>query len=249
MNFGLLISPFLAGAIYERVGYFAVFAVILAIIAFNFCCGLAIVEKRVAVRWLKNSSLDDAAPSGERSSTDPEAVSTNTSNSTLVDSSREELGPQGLKSDEHSSLLPFASRRKAFKQSWLASRFSKLAILLSSPRFNTAVYGGFIHTMLIVSFDTILPLYVIKTFHWGATGSGMIFLAITVPSLLSIFVGMLSDRYGARLTSLSGFALLTPSLTLLSLCQTNTVAIQALLILLLILIGESIPSLQSKKRN
>ena len=46
MNFGLLIAPFLAGAVYERAGYYPVFAVVLGVIAPNVLLLISMIEKK-----------------------------------------------------------------------------------------------------------------------------------------------------------------------------------------------------------
>lgn len=237
MHFGLLLSPFLAGAVYERAGYDAVFAVILGVIGFDFVLRVAMIEKRVAARWLESDTCPEAVvPSGESSpwNSDSEHFSSGPTATEDEEPNDHPFGP-----DENSPLLPSnRSGSHEKNETWFASKFPTAVALFSSPSLNAAVFGGFSHTMLIVAFDTILPLFVMKTFHWKATASGLIFLAITVPSLLSTFIGMLSDRYGARITSLSGFAVVTPALGLLGLCKDDSVRSQALLVVLLVLIGE-----------
>ena len=237
MHFGLLLSPFLAGAVYERAGYNAVFAVILGVIAFDFVLRVAMIEKRVAARWLESDTFPEAVVSSRESgpwNSDSESFS-----GSPTATEDEEANGHYFAPDENSHLLPSNRPDSHGKnKTWFASKLPTAAALFSSPRLNAAVFGGFSHTMLIVAFDAILPLFVMKTFHWKATASGLIFLAITVPSLLSTFIGMLSDRYGARITSLSGFAVVTPALGLLGLCKDDSVGSQALLVVLLVLIGE-----------
>ena len=238
MNFGLLISPFLAGAVYERAGYYAVFAVILGVIGFDFVLRVAMIEKRAAARWLEGGKVDSTIVSRGKFAAvdaDPGHLSNNS-----IATEDEEPNRQTAEPDENSPLLrPNESEGHKETKTWLAAKFSTAVALFSSPRLNAAVYGGFSHTMLITAFDTILPLFVIKTFHWKATASGIIFLAITIPSLLSTFIGMLSDRYGARVTSLLGFAVVTPALALLGLCKDDSLTSQALLVVFLVLIGKS----------
>ncbi|MCJ1453156.1 hypothetical protein MMC28_003501 [Mycoblastus sanguinarius] len=195
------------------------------------------IEKRVAAEWLKSMDHDVAASDGESTPVEPDSASLSASTSSSTATIDEEPNQHTPEPDEHSSLLPYKPRTREAKRSWLASKFPTTTILFSSPRLNAAVYGGFIHTMLIVSFDAILPLFVIKTFHWKATAGGLVFLAITIPSLLSTFIGMLSDRYGARFTSLFGFALVTPALGLLGLCKDDSIPSQVLLNVFLVLIG------------
>lgn len=237
MNIGLLIGPFLAGAIYEHAGYDAVFAVLLIVNAFAFGLRAAAIEKGVAAQWLQRAGLDDSSLNDEFAPVDSGRMSSTISNGYLVAAKDVERDKQTVEPTEHSPLLPKKNRNWTVG---LSSSFPTATILLSSKRLNAAVYGGFLHSLIISSFDTILPIFVMKTFHWKATASGLIFLAITVPSLLSTFVGMLSDRYGPRLTSLSGFALATPALALLALSRDDSMTSLVWMIVSLVIIGKSI---------
>ena len=69
MNGGALVAPFLAGVIYDRAGYYAVWALALSVIAFDLILRLAMVEKSVARQWLKSNPArePDAADDEERS--------------------------------------------------------------------------------------------------------------------------------------------------------------------------------------
>lgn len=238
MNFGLLIAPFLAGAVYERAGYYAVFAIILGVIALEFLLLILLIEKKTAAAWLEGQGLDDSALRGEATSVkhnaSGQAHRSDSSTSNLTTVASEERGQGRVDPNEYSPLLPSQS-----KKSWLATNFPTITVLLSSPRLNAAMYGGFIHTMVIVSFDTTLPLFVNRTFGWKSTAGGLIFLAITVPSLVSSAIGVLSDRYGARLIALCGFTILTPSLALLGLCNDDSIRSKVLLCVLLALVGRS----------
>jgi len=52
MSVGLLISPVIGGAVYEAAGYYAVYYIAFAIIACDIALRLALIEKKVARRWL-----------------------------------------------------------------------------------------------------------------------------------------------------------------------------------------------------
>ena len=114
-----------------------------------------------------------------------------------------------------------------------------MATLLKSPRILAAVYGCFTNNALTAAFDAVLALFVKRTFHWSATGAGLIFLAITIPSSLGAFIDYLSDRYGNRPVALFGFGLTVPSLALLGVVTENTIAHQAALVILLVANGQS----------
>ena len=235
MNLGALIAPLLAGTIYDKAGYYAVWIVCLAVVAFDFILRLSIVEKKTAKSWIaKEANTSDLGSTDEE--TDPlipefssSDTSSNISGSEIVHREQE-----SYETNESSSLLQFPTKPS---ESWFRRTFPAMATLLSSPRIGAAVYGCFTHTTLIASFDAVLPLFVKRTFFYTSTGAGLIFLAITIPSTLGAVIGALSDRYGTRAVSLLGFALTTPSLALMGLVTDDSAGHQAALIILLVAIG------------
>ena len=243
MNLGALIAPFLAGAIYDNAGYYAVWIVCLVVVAFDFVLRLLMVEKKTAKKWIVNETDNSDPGSIDVQETDPlipeESSSGYTSSSSGSGSTQREQ--EDHETNETSSPLQPPSEPR---ESWFRRTFPAMTILLGSPRIGAAVYGCFTHTTLISSFDAVLPLFVKRTFSYTSTGAGLIFLAITVPSTLGTVIGALSDRYGTRAVSLSGFALTTPSLALMGLVTDDSAGHQAALIILLVAIGSFLPFLK-----
>ena len=241
MTFGNLVAPWLSGIVYERAGYYAVFSIIFGIIAFDFLLRVLMVEKRTEARWLKPGIKSDVVDTSEveRESTGEDNVinphdirSGFHDNSTDIHSQDQEHGMP--EPDERTSLLTRSVQRR---RNWFARTFPKMSLLLSSRRMMAATYGAFAHTMLITFFDATLPLLVKRTFGWGSKGAGLIFLATSVPSLLGTLFGALSDRYGTRKVSLSGFGILIPSLILLGLVSHDNIAHVILLCVSLTIAG------------
>ena len=214
MNGGALVAPFVAGAIYDNAGYHAVWGVCLGVVAFDFMLRLTMIEKDRARSWLEPLATDFT-----RTSSAPAIIA------------NPETEP--LLSHDQDSGTDLQQPRN----SWFAKKFPAMATLLRSPRILAAVYGCFTHTLLISSFDAVLALFVKRTFRWSSTGAGLIFLAITIPSILGAFIGALSDRYGTRAVALFGFALTVPSLALLGVVTNGIVADQAALVILLVANG------------
>ena len=120
---------------------------------------------------------------------------------------------------------------------WFRSAFPRTATLLSSPRLSAAVYGCFTYGTVICSFDAILPLFVNRTFGWDSQGVGLIFLALTVPALAGVAFGAVSDRYGPKRVSLSGFVIASVSLALLAFVHDDSGVAKTGLIMLLFTLG------------
>ena len=241
MNLGALIAPFLAGAIYDRLGYYAVWVVCLCVVAVDFFLWVVMIEKRTASKWFAENEPDDSKTEGTREEVDSRRLEV--PSLAPSDASRTTHGSRALQQeqerteiDESTSLLP---RPMKSRESWFLTHFPAMTILLRSPRIRAAVFGCFTHTTLISAFDAILPLFVKRTFFYTSTGAGLIFLAITVPSTLGTVIGALSDRYGTRATSLLGFALTTPSLALMGLVKDDSIGHQITLVCLLVLVGSS----------
>ena len=238
MNLGALIAPFLAGAIYDRAGYYAVFIVCLGVVAFDFVLRLIMIEKGKAEKWLGKQGMDNGEWITEGNWEETRALlsKNSSSRSSSISVSSERIWREQETPETEESSLLFKHPTK-LPRSWFAKTFPAMTVLLSSPRILAAVYGCFTHTLLISSFDAVLALFVKRTFSWTSTGAGLIFLSITIPSTLGTVIGALSDRYGPRVVSLFGFGLTVPALALMGVVTDNTVGHQAALIILLVAIG------------
>ncbi|KAL9037819.1 MAG: hypothetical protein Q9214_005534, partial [Letrouitia sp. 1 TL-2023] len=228
MTNGVMIGPLLGGLIYAKAGYYAVFVVVLAVIAVDAVLRLIMVEKKRSKQFVKESSEENGygtfsindSNTTHNSFTGPRAADQGSFDDRLESIS--ELGrdckttyssePNG----ENDALIfkdqkpiatnaPFSTRSHVSR--YFSTHFPTIFALLGSPRLIAAMYGAFVELSLITSFDSILPRFVHKTFGWDSTGGGVIFLAITVPSLTGPLLGVLSDRLGTRAVVLGGFSL------------------------------------------
>ena len=244
VNLGVLIAPVLAGVIYERAGYYTVFAICLAIIAFDLIAALLLIDKKRARKWsLDGQQAGDGSKHGNSTSTRPVIEESDGSQysgcpiTTTPDSDNTNHTITAYPSpqvDEVSPLLEnSSSKAKVSPKKW----FPTTRALLASPRILAALYSTFVHSTLHTSFDAVLPRFVQRTFHWSSSGAGLTFLTLTVPSLMSPLFGFLSDRYGRRIVALGGFALAVPSLALLGLVQNADLSKKVLLCVFLVLIG------------
>ena len=149
-------------------------------------------------------------------------------------------------SSHEDDLLLYKPREAALRntnprsQPALAKQFLTTYVLLSSGRLAAAMYGGFVQVAVTSSFDSKLPLFVHQTFDWDSSAAGLIFLAITVPSLAGPLLGVLSGRFGTRILMLGGFTLATLALTPLGLVTENSTEHKALLCVLFALTGTSL---------
>lgn len=59
VTLGFLLGPFLGGLIYDAAGYHAVFIVAFSIVALDVVMRFAVIEKKVAQRWIKEEADED----------------------------------------------------------------------------------------------------------------------------------------------------------------------------------------------
>ncbi|KAF7915900.1 uncharacterized protein EAE97_012165 [Botrytis byssoidea] len=170
INLGVLLSPLLGGLVFNRRGYYSVFAMVFALIALDIILRLAIVERKPAAQ---DNSLQEDAESKITSGNNREGQRVSIENSHEGDTRQ--------------------------NNSTGKRRVPAAFTLLSSKRFAVAVFVSLVQAALTSSFDTILPLFVRDTFGWDSTGAGLIFLSIVIPALVSPVAEWISDRYGTRL--------------------------------------------------
>jgi MFS family permease len=243
VNFGVLVAPVLAGIVYEKAGYYAVFIICLAIITVDLIAALLLIDKKRAQKWsIDSQQAEDGSKYNSSNPTGPIGEESATPDSdNRKDPVRACPSPPF---DEASPLLASSSSKaKPSPKRWFPTTRS----LLASPQILAALYSTLVHSVLHTSFDAVLPRFVQRTFHWSSSGAGLIFLTLTVPSLMTPIFGFLSDRYGRRIVALSGFALAVPCLALLGLVHNADFSQKVLLCVFLVLIGIS-PSFKNRHR-
>ena len=240
-------APFLAGIVYDNTGYFEVFILVLGVLAFDFILRAIIIEKKTAAKWHKAESKPaTGAKIQERPNNGHYNVRYSNGNGHNATTDVAQNGgalqeESDGEPDETSPLIRHTSSspqdEPSKPKSLFARLFPRMAVLLSSPRLDVAIYGIFTYMTIVASFDACLPLFVKRTFNWNSLGVGLIFLALTAPALFGAAFGALSDRYGPKKVSLVGFGISTLSLALLALVNDNSLAHKTFLAVLLVFVG------------
>ena len=222
MSMGILVAPLLGGVVYEKAGYYAVFYMAFGLIALDIFLRLALIEKKVARQWSDKKKPAEAQENsgpwaaGREEISSPEPGVENTEGA-------EEQTPEGVAGGATSD-APL-------------SKWPPMLMLLKSRRLDTALWGCIVQGSLLSAFDSVVPLYVKKVFHWDSVGAGLIFLAIIIPNFAAPLVGWVSDHYGPRWLSVAGFTIAIPFWVLLRFVTHDTLDQKVLLVALLALIG------------
>jgi MFS family permease len=214
LSVGTMAGPLLGGVLYQDGGYYSVFGLAFGLIGVDIFLRLVLIEKRHAARWITEMKpLSSSEQQGkERASV-----------GAITDSPALSSDPQPETSEK-----PVA--RSPLRQT---------ASLLSSYRLIVSLWGYFVISLVLTSFDSVLPIFVQETFGWQQTGQGLIFIALMVPHILDPVTGFIIDRYPwtPRYLTAAGFLCIVPVATLLRLVKENTMHDKIVLCALLALLG------------
>ncbi|KAH7321432.1 major facilitator superfamily domain-containing protein [Rhexocercosporidium sp. MPI-PUGE-AT-0058] len=134
---------------------------------------------------------------------------------------------------ERTGLLP-----GCFQHSQQAPTKWEIFSLLGNPRVATAIYGVFVHVVIIASFDAVLPIFLERVLGWTSLKVAWCFLAIAIPNtILGPLAGKISDTCGPMLPAFSGCILTAVPMILLQLIHQDTAEQVWLLYVLLAAIG------------
>lgn len=221
ISVGTLAGPLLGGVLYQDGGYYSVFGLAFGLIAIDIVLRLALIEKRHALPWIqaesKSTVVEDTKQQENELGT-PSPASRTTDSPAISDS----LNPESPESVKVSQ-----------------SPLKQVTTLLRSYRLIVSFWGYFVMSLVMTSFDSVLPLFVQGTFGWQQTGQGLIFIPLMVPHLLDPITGYIIDHYpkSPRYIVTGGFFAAVPVAVLLRLVTENTMHHKILLCALLALLG------------
>lgn len=188
-----LFSPIIGGLLYAKSGYNGVFGLGLGLIAIDLILRLLMIEKKAAAKH------------GDTPSDTPGAS---------IDGS--------LDDDEQRPLLPKTSPNSdGYRITQPTNRLTRavpILLLLRDTGLLTAIWIGFMQSMLLGAFDATVPLVAHEQFGFDSLKAGLLFLPLGISDLcLGPVFGWAIDRYGTKLFSVLGFSWLIPMLVLLRL--------------------------------
>ncbi|GAQ03075.1 uncharacterized MFS-type transporter C18.02 [Aspergillus lentulus] len=234
ITLGTMTGPLLGGVLYEKGGYYAVFALAFGIIGLDIFLRLVLIEKKDALKWLDTGKLitEPGANPTKKQTTDgrvPLPCPTDERDSNARH--EHDVGSSSTPRDD--------TNGNANQQMPRKRRFGAVITLLASDRMLVTLWAYFIVAVALTSLDSVLPLFVQDTFGWKQTAQGLVFIPVSVPHILDPFFGYINDKFPqARRFVVSGALLITvPLFVLLRLVTTNSMSQKVVLCVLLALIG------------
>ena len=226
MTLGLMVGPLIGGVLYQHGGYYAVFGLAFGFIGLDILFRLVMIERRHAMPWLKEEEHDEEASQQGEATNDPTEkpanvdVTTHSDRTTPVPAEEE-----NATTDSHSPTTK--------------PRFGRLFHLLNSSRMIISIWTYLIISVMLTSFDSVLPLFVKDRFGWAQTAQGLIFIPISVPSFLEPLVGFIVDKFPRSYRYICSGALFlsVPPLVTLRFVTHNEIGDKVLLCALLVLVG------------
>ncbi|RDW79270.1 MFS transporter [Aspergillus mulundensis] len=214
MTVGTVMGPSVGGVVLSKAGYHAVFGLALALIFVDIALRLVMIERKNATRWIDDSAAQSDAET-ER----------------LIDSSASTttIPPYGYEAveSESESNHDAESQRPNAKSTAEGSIFTKSSMppmlrMICSLTLLVVLEATLVEAMAWASFDSVLPLYVRRTFSMSPMGIGLSFIPLFLPAFLSTLIGSAVDKHGSRPIAILGFILDVPTFFLLSLVTENT---------------------------
>ncbi|KAL5340271.1 MFS transporter [Aspergillus crustosus] len=242
MTFGAMGGPLLGGVLYEHGGYYSVFALAFALIVLDIVFRVVMIERKHAVKWLVEETRVEGGPGTEKRVVHGSSGPTETPLESDIERQKESEGqtqPEGP-SPLSSSPSPSPSATTPTHQTQpTTKRKGALYTLLTSPRILVCLWAYFILSLLLTSFDSVLPLFVQESFHWRQSAQGLIFIPLTLPHLIDPLIGYINDKYprSRRYIASGAFFAAIPFLVLLRFVDGDSMRDKILLCALLALVG------------
>ncbi|KAF9975581.1 hypothetical protein BGZ73_000697 [Actinomortierella ambigua] len=179
---GLMLGPPVGGALDENIGPKAPFVLCIIFIAIDLIARLLIIEPRAAKikqirafeKEKRQTKQQNDGATAEKVMEDPLELATTATLTPCNDEKADDAQSQG---------------RPPKTTLWK---------LLRHPRLFTALVVSFVQAFVVSAIEPVLPLYLEREFGASKTKVGLIFLSLSIPTIVAPLAGAFSDRHGAR---------------------------------------------------
>ncbi|KAF9946766.1 hypothetical protein BGZ72_011155 [Mortierella alpina] len=192
---GLMLGPPLGGVLDEKIGRKAPFAFCLIFIGLDLGARLLIIEPRTAkIKQIRafNKQQEQVQQQQQqqqqqqhRLQTQQKLMTTTLSNSCDNDGEEKNNIAAAVASTDLNNTFVKQDKTSVWK-------------LLKHPRLATALLVAFAQGFNIAALEPVLPLYLEREFGLSKTQIGLVFLALSIPTLTAPLAGAFSDKHGAK---------------------------------------------------
>jgi MFS family permease len=112
-------------------------------------------------------------------------------------------------------------------------------VLMSSPRLVIGITANCILCLIMVSADSVLPVFIKDVFDFDSSQVAIVFLCLVLPLMFSPVFGSLTEKVGIKLVTMTGFGIAVPTLYLLRYVKRDTTDDLVILVVLLFILGIS----------
>ncbi|KAL4914685.1 major facilitator superfamily domain-containing protein [Aspergillus aurantiobrunneus] len=226
---GFLLGPLLGGVIYDTAGYQVVFGMAFALVGVDFLMRVAVIEKKVAAKWIDSSASISSPILSARENSGYHTFADNSQPPASL--SEAETTNAQAQVDEYDHQHEYGQEQEQEHKPPTLFQIAK------QPRVVISSFGLLVQCLLFSAFDATIPIFVESTFNWTPLGAGLAFLPSSITALLEPFFGYISDKQGPRFPTFASFILLPLPLCSLSFITSNTPAHITALLSLLTVIG------------
>ena len=226
LTLGVLLGPIIGGLLYQSGGYFHVFIPAFVLIGMEILLRLMVITEKSTTAGTPSEAPSEPILGYENSSlatygtADMDIDCPNRSPKRVDETTIEDRSASDNSVLESKSKAPERTR-------------TAVLVLLRSPRFWVAIGALGTLNSFTGAFDAVLPTYARDSLDLDAMQIALLFLTMSLPSLLSPLSGALADRYGSKWPAAGALILMTASLISLRLVQhADQLAITTLVILL-----------------
>lgn len=233
MSLGTFLGPTVGGAVYDRVGYNAVFYVCFGVLGLDVVLRLIMLEKSDYRRLFPEEYRAEEAEKAKKKQEEEEQR--RIEEGVDIEDWESTLDPETEVGPAPKAMLWFQVFGRKY---WF--QLPPIILLLRNPRILVIFFQAVIFGWCVGALDATLPMHLDEIFGFGSLQSGLVMLALAVPSLIGPLVGMMVDRFGVKFFATLGFILLCPCYILLRLPDHHSVRQVVLLCALLALLGASL---------
>ena len=180
---GYMAGPTVGGVLYATAGHNAVFLLMIGLLVLDMVCRLLIIEKREATELRKVLGNPDGEDGDDEPSRRP-LLAREPGKSFNLDINIE----ISLTRRVHLTNHPYSTEHLSDTAATPKREFA-YETLITSKRLVISLVCAFVQAFLMASIEATLPLRLRELFDYGSAATGVIFLALLLPSVLAEVIG------------------------------------------------------------